>query len=113
MLALPADRTAGQGLSRSFQSTSSRSCALLEDDIGVRQLRGRERAGGHRDAAHPVGARAGDVARRVADDHRLRARVAARAGAGDGGQLGAVLVVGAEAALAVLEEARRGRRARA
>ena len=52
-----------------------------------------------------VGARAGDVARRVADDHRLRARVAARAGAGDGRQLDAVLVVGAEAALAVLEEA--------
>ena len=27
-----------------------------QDDIGVRQLRGRERAGGDRDAAHVVGA---------------------------------------------------------
>ena len=62
-----------------------------------------ERARGDRDDAHAGGARAGDVARGVADDDRVVRRVVARTGAGDVGQLGAVLGVGAEAALALRE----------
>ena len=87
------------------QSTPSRSCALSRTtsaSASCAAVNGPVATAMQRSA---VGARAGDVARRVADDHRLLARVAARAGAGDGGQLEAVLVVGAEAALAVLEEA--------
>ena len=57
--------------------------------------------------AHAVGARAGDVARGVADDHRPLARVrraaGPRAARAIAGQLGAVLAVRAEGALAAPE----------
>ena len=64
------------------------------------QRLGGVRAGGDRDHAHPVCARARDVARGVADHDRALPRPAAGAGAGHRRQLGAALGVRAEAALA-------------
>ena len=77
----------------------------VQHHVRVGELGRTVRAGRHRDAAHPVSASAGDVARGVADDDGLRPRVVAGPAAGDGRELGAVLVVGSEAALPGLEEA--------
>ena len=83
------------------------------DVVGLGESVGRERAGGDGDDAQAVGAGAGDVARGVADDDGALARPVARARAGERRQLLARLGVGAEAALARLEERRRSRPARA
>ena len=64
---------------RASSTTASASASCLDP----------ERAGGDRDDAHVVGARAGDVARRVADHDRALARPVAGARAGDRRQLGA------------------------
>jgi N-acetylglucosaminyldiphosphoundecaprenol N-acetyl-beta-D-mannosaminyltransferase len=103
-------RDLGRGARRRAAAAALRSehveqvVGALQHDVGAGKRGRRKRAGGHRDAAHAVGAGARDVARRVADDHGVRPRIAAGAGASDGGQLGPVLVVGAEPALAGLEE---------
>ena len=72
----------------------------VDDGVRVGQRLGRERPGRDRDHAHAVGARAGDVARRVADHDRPLPRPAAGPGARDRRQRGAVLGVAAEPALA-------------
>ena len=58
------------------------------DGVGAGQLAGRVGAARHRDAAHPVGPGAGDVARRVADDERCP-----HAGAGRPGDPARVLAI--------------------
>ena len=77
-----------------------RGADAVDDGVRAGQRRGGVRAGGDRDHAHPVGARARDVARGVADHDRALPRPAAGAGAGHRRQLGAALGVRAEAALA-------------
>ena len=47
----------------------------VSDVIGILQIRRRKRPRRHGHAAHPVGPRAGDVSRRVADHHRPLARM--------------------------------------
>ena len=76
---------------RASQSSEDRQqgAGVVDHGVRVRQRLGPERAGRDRGHAHAVGARAGDVARRVADDDRALARprrVEAR-GAGDRRQL--------------------------
>jgi hypothetical protein len=75
----------------------------VDDRVGRAEVGSVVGPSGDGQAAGAVGAGAGDVERGVADDDRLLGRDPAGAGAGDGRQLGAVLVVGAEAALAAAE----------
>ena len=97
----------GQPVAAQSASTGSAARAPSTTASASASASARERAGGDRDHAHAVGARAGDVARRVADHDRALARPAAGARARDRGQLAALLGVGAEAALAAREVVRR------
>ena len=78
--AAAAAATAAGAASRSRPSPEhgQRGAGVVHDGVRVRQRLGRERAGGDRDHAHAVDARARDVARRVADHDRALARPAAR-----------------------------------
>ena len=97
-------RRGGQASASEVLEHGQQGAGVVDDGVRVRQRLDRERAGGDRRDAHAVGARAGDVARRVADHDRPLARPVARRGArAIGGSSARDVVVGAEAALARLE----------
>ena len=87
--------------------TSAAAEQAAHHGVGVAELVGRVRSGGHRDAARPAGPGAPHVEGRVADHHGRLGAPGRGPGPGDrhGDQRVAPLVIGAERALARREEA--------